>query len=91
MNVTSKKLNDENYHSNVLRFRDRQAGVSVVYDAELDRYFYNSYCIETKLLKELYSCEHEQLEDALSLINDEFGSWDIESLAGGGCGSCVAK
>lgn len=86
------KITEDNYFDTVLRFRDRQAGVSVVYDQELDRFFYNSYCVETKLLKEIYSCEHETLDDALTLINDEFGSWQTESLSGsGGCGSCVAK
>lgn len=86
------KLNEENYTHAILQFRDRQAGVSEVYDPESDAYTYNAYCIEAKLLTELYSCEFEFLRDALDVINDEFGQWDLVDLSTkSGCGSCVAK
>ena len=45
-----KKLNDDNYGHSVLVFRDRQAGVSEIYDPEADRYSYNAYCMEKKLV-----------------------------------------
>lgn len=87
-----RKLNEENYTHSILRFRDRQAGVSEVYDPETDGYTYNAYCIEAKLLTELYSCEFEFLHDALDVINEEFGQWDLVDLSTkSGCGSCVAK
>lgn len=86
------KLNEENYTHSILQFRDRQAGVSEVYDPDLDSYTYNAYCIEAQLLAELYSCEFEFLRDALDVINDEFGQWDLVDLTTkSGCGSCVAK
>lgn len=90
--LTPNKLTTENFQTTVLNFRDRQAGVSIVFDGELERFFYNAYCIETKLLKELYSCEFDFLEDALDLINAEFGTWQKQELEDPkGCGSCIAK
>lgn len=86
------KITSDNYDSNVLTFRDRQAGIGVVFDPDLDRYYYNVYCIETKLLKELFSCEYEFLADALDVLNAEFGTWDKVDLGDQkGCGSCAAK
>jgi len=85
-------LTVENFLNTVLTFRDRQAGVSVIYDPERDRYSYNAYCLETKLLKELFTCEYEFLDDALSVINAEFGTWAGHALEEkSGCGSCAAK
>jgi hypothetical protein len=85
-------ITTDNFEYTVLRFRDRQAGIAVIYDSELDRFTYNAYCIETKLLQELYSCEFEFLDDALTLINDEFSEWEKFDLsAKSGCGSCAAK
>ncbi|TWW08790.1 hypothetical protein E3A20_20830, partial [Planctomyces bekefii] len=37
------------------------------------------------------STEHEFLEDALAVINDEFGTWEAESFDKKGCSSRVAK
>src|SRR5690606_15573712 len=89
---SQKKLTDANFLTTVLQFRDRQAGIGVVYDPELDRYFYNAYCLETKLLKELFSCEYEDLYEALEVINSEFGTWETYDFQEKkGCGSCVAK
>lgn len=86
------KLTEDNFAHSILQFRDRQAGVSVVYDPEMDRYTYNAYCIEAQLLQELFTCEYEFLDDALSVINEEFGQWEsVDLLAKKGCGSCVAK
>jgi hypothetical protein len=89
--MTSGLLNNENYPYTVFRWRDRQAGISIVFDPESDRYSYNAYCIETKVLKELFSCEFEFLEDALDLVNSEYGNWEMHSLDSKGCGTCVAK
>jgi hypothetical protein len=86
------KLTAENFDHTVLQFRERQAGVSVIFDPESNRYTYNAYCLETKLLKELFTCEFEFLEDALELVNSEFGTWEIHDMsAKKGCGTCVAK
>lgn len=90
----SAKLNSSNYQQSYLYFRERQAGVGVVYCPTEERYIYNAYCIETKLLKELMSVEFEFLDDALAFIDDEFGTWEVENFEkkeGGGCSSCVAK
>lgn len=85
-------LTPDNYDHTILQFRDRQAGVSVVYDPEDNCYTYNAYCIEAKLLEELFSCEYQFLDDALATINSEFGTWEkIDLSAKKGCGSCVAK
>jgi hypothetical protein len=44
------------------------------------------------LLKELFTSEYEFLNDALAVVNDEFGQWELVDLsAKEGCGSCVAK
>ena len=86
------KLTQDNYSHSILQFRDRQAGVSIVYDPDRDTYSYTAYCIEAKLLTELFTCEYDFLEDALAVINDEFGQWELVDLsAKSGCGSCVAK
>lgn len=84
-------LDSENYSYAVFRWRDRQAGISLIFDPIDDCYFYNAYCIETKVLKELFSCEFEYVEDALELINQEYGNWEQHSLDTKGCGSCAAK
>jgi hypothetical protein len=86
------KITEENYSHSILQFRDRQAGVSVVFDPTADRFTYNAYCIEAKLLTELFTCEFEFLGDALETINSEFGQWELVDLSKkSGCGSCVAK
>ncbi len=87
------QLTEENFQDAALVFQDRQAGVSVVYDPDLKKYFYNAYCIEATLLKELFSCEYEFLEDALNVINSEFSTWSLKKLEEkkSGCGSCAAK
>ncbi len=86
------KLTESNYSHSILTFRDRQAGVSVVFDPESDVYTYNAYCIEATLLTELFTCEYKFLADALAVVNDEFGQWELVDLsAKSGCGSCVAK
>lgn len=90
---TQWQLTEENYESDYLRFQDRQAGVSLVYDPYEERYYYNAYCVEMKLVKELFSVEYRFLEEALETINDEFGTWELVSFdkKKSGCGSCVAK
>lgn len=86
------KLTEENFSHSILKFRDRQAGVSSIYDPDSDQYTYNAYCIESQLLKELFTCEYEFLSDAVAAINEEFGQWELVDLsAKSGCGSCVAK
>ncbi len=87
------KLTSENYQTNFLRFRDRQAGIGLVYCPDEQMFWYNVYCIETKLLKELVSVEFEFLEDALEMVNEDFATWDLGSFEEkkAGCGSCVAK
>jgi hypothetical protein len=88
----NEPLNDENFLTNVLKFRERQAGVAVVFDPTTERYSYNAYCVETALLKELFTCEFDFLDDALNLINAEFGSWELSSLEKqSGCSTCIAK
>lgn len=86
------KLTEENYMHTVLVFRDRQAGVSEIYDPETGKYSYNAYCLEKKLVEELFTCEYDFLSDALEAVNQEFGTWDSESFEEKkGCSSCVAK
>lgn len=92
-NINDKsKLTPDNYTHSVLVFRDRQAGVSEIYDPNENLYSYNAYCLEKKLVKELFTCEYEFLEDALHVVNEEFGTWEVESFEEDkGCGSCAAK
>lgn len=86
------KLTEENFEHTILQFRDRQAGVSLVFDPFSQRYFYNAYCIEAKMLEELFSCEYEFLDEALNVVNSEFATWEKVDLdKKSGCGSCVAK
>ncbi len=86
------KLKTDNFLDSVLVFQDRQAGVSAIYDPSSDVFTYNAYCLEKKLLKELFSCEYQSLDEALALVNEEFGSWELKSLMKtSGCGSCAAK
>ena len=86
------KITDENFGHTVLTFRDRQAGIGLVYDPDVERYFYNVYCVETKLMKEIFTCEYEYLSEALENLNAEFGTWESQAFdEKKGCGSCVAK
>ncbi len=89
--MTQNKLSDSNYSHSVLVFRDRQAGVSEIYDPETNKFMYNAYCLERLLMKELFTVEYEFLEDALCRVNEEFGTWDLQSFDTKGCGSCAAK
>lgn len=86
-------LTFDNFMQSVFRFHDRQAGVSLIFDPDTQLFTYNAYCLETKIMKELFTVECDYLDDALKLINDEFGSWDLVDLSekSSGCGSCVAK
>jgi hypothetical protein len=92
MKAAEKHLTAENFESKVFRFRDRQAGVSLIYDPEREVYSYNAYCLEITLVKELYTVEFDFLDDALAQINEEFGSWELTDIAPqqSGCGSCAA-
>lgn len=89
----ARKLNENNYLNTYLQFEDRQAGVSVVYNPDKGQYYYNAYCIDQKLIKEIFTVEHDYLIDALELINDEFGTWEKKEFEEekDGCGSCAAK
>jgi len=91
--LRGEQLNDQNFMEKVYRFQDRQAGVSLIFDPDDNVFTYNAYCLETHLMKELFTVEQEYLEDALDLINAEFGSWKLVELAekSSGCGSCAAK
>lgn len=93
MTTESKTLSSENYTDNYYNFEDRQAGVSLVFCPEKNRFFYNAYCVEKKLLKELFSVEYDFLEDALHTVNSEFGQWELKTFEKKkeGCGTCVAK
>ena len=94
MTANSSVLNTDNFLEKAFRFRNRQAGVSLIYDPISQKYTYNAYCLEIEIMKELFTVEHDFLEDAISLINSEFGTWELKEIAKQkkkGCGSCVAK
>ena len=85
-------LTAENYTTHFLRFQKRQAGISLAYSAEEKKFFYNAYCVETEILKELFTVEYEFLEDALKTINQEFEGWELAPYEEkSGCSSCAAK
>ncbi|MGE0174431.1 MAG: hypothetical protein AB7T49_16670 [Oligoflexales bacterium] len=87
-------LDEENFLTKAYVFRDRQAGVSVIYDPFKEAFCYNAYCVETSLVKEIYALEFSFLQDALDHVNEEFGNWELTSLESekaSGCSSCVAK
>jgi hypothetical protein len=87
-----QKLTEENFLYSYFNFNDRQAGVSIVFSPKEERYFYNSYCLEVELLKEVFSVESEFLSEALELINNEFGGWELVSTKEKtGCSNCHAK
>lgn len=85
------KLNAWNYMDNALTFQSRQAGVSIIYDHDEDLYTYNAYCLELELMKELFTVEYEELDDALKCINEEFGTWKLQKLADiqDSCATCA--
>ncbi len=91
--MSLSRLDSDNYLEKAFRFRDRQAGVSVIFNPEGESFTYNAYCLETKIMKELFTVEFDYLDDALQLMNDECGSWELIDLGeqSNGCGSCVAK
>ena len=86
------QIDADNFQTHYLRFRDRQAGISLIYEASQNSYRYNVYCLETKLLKEIFSLEFDFLDDAIISLNQEFGTWELVAYEQkSGCGSCVAK
>ncbi len=87
---TAAKLTTQNYGWCFFKFRDRQAGVTEIYDPAAECYHYNSCCLEQKLLKEIYTREFAFLDDALEHANLEFGNWEFQdlSLKKPACGSC---
>ena len=85
-------LTEDNFLYSCLSFEDRQAGVSTVYCYDSGEFFYHAYCLETKVYKDLVSCEFDGLSEALSYINDEFSTWELTAFhEDSGCGSCHAK
>lgn len=85
-------LTEENFDQAYLRFENRQAGVGLVYCNEEQKYYYNAYCLEMSLLKELMAVEFEFLDDALEFINQEFSSWELVHYdKKKGCSDCAAK
>ena len=85
-------LTEDNFLTSYLRFENRQAGISVVYSPEDDVFYYNAYCIDMELLKELFSVEFTTVDEALETINAEFGKWDLANFEEkSGCSSCAAK
>ena len=87
------QLTTQNYSWCFFKFRDRQAGVAEVYNPHTQHYRYNAYCLEQKLLKEIYTQEFDFLEDALEHTNLEFGNWEFHdlSLKKPACGSCANR
>ncbi len=101
MEPCDRKITADNYDFKILRSRARQAGVSSIYDPVTDGFSYNAYCLELKLLKELFTKEFDSLEEALDCLNDEFGSWELADAAvslpsangcgGGAAGGCCSS
>jgi hypothetical protein len=91
--ILNPGLTADNYLDSYLLFEQRQAGISLVFCPEENRFFYNVYCLEIELVKELLSVEFEYLEDALDFLNLEFGQWKVKSYdkKKSGCSTCVAK
>ncbi len=91
--MSNSQLSFDNFMQSVFRFQDRQAGVSLIFDPNSKTYSYNAYCLETKIMKELFTVECDYLDEALALINDEFGGWELVDLSQSqsSCGTCVAK
>ena len=91
--IESEEITDENYLTHVLRFRDRQAGISVVYDPQTDDFSFVASAVETQQLVELWSAEYPNLDAAVAAVNSEFGTWELTSLGkkdSAGCGTCAA-
>jgi len=91
--IAETSLTADNYLNKAFRFQARQAGVSLIFDPHNEHYTYNAYCLETEIMKELFTVEHDFLEDALELVNQEFGNWELVDLGEEktGCSSCAAK
>ena len=78
--MSDTTLTAANYTYCYYVFRTRQAGVAEIYDPIKCLYVYNSYCLEQKLLKEIYSVEFSFLDDAIAHINAEFGNWEFRNI-----------
>ena len=82
-------LTEENYQSSYLSFRDRQAGISLVYSPKTERFSYNAFCLEAKVLEELDSMEFDFLGEALAWVNAEYETWELKSYDEKGCSTCA--
>lgn len=89
--LLTEVLTTENYDAKVLRFQDRQAGVSLIFDPDKDLFTYNAYCLELKSLKELFSIEFDELTDALDLVNSEFSEWTLADVYSKKSCACKSK
>ena len=85
------QLKQKNFLHSCLAFEDRQAGVSIIYCHIEDKYFYNVYCMDVKILKDLMSVEFNNLDEALDYVNEEFGTWKLHNLALNDQKGCAAK
>ncbi len=86
------KLTHENFLHSALIFRERQAGIGLVFNPETELFSYNVYCVETKLMVELMTCEFTDIDEALATVNSEFETWEyLDMQKKEGCGTCVAK
>lgn len=90
--LVDNQITPENYTTHFKRFQKRQAGISLSYSNSEKKFFYNAYCVETELLKELFTVEYEFLEDALKTVNDEFATWELAPYEEkSGCSTCSNK
>lgn len=86
-------ITSENYNYSYFSFEDRQAGIGHIFCPKKDSFNYNVYCVERKLLKEIFSIEYDFLDDAINAVNQEFGQWERVEFKDkkSGCGNCAAK
>ena len=95
MNITSENWTSSHYYSEPLR-AFVSLGAAPVETAEglMDVEFQYLVTMTDKDYAELFQSAHTTLEEALQVLNEKYGHWDLQDAGqknhGDGCSSCAA-
>jgi hypothetical protein len=95
MNITAENWTSSHYYSEPLR-AFVSLGAAPIESAEgvADVEFQYLVTMTDKDYAELYQSSHKTLEEALQVLNEKYGHWELQDAGqknhGDGCSSCAA-
>ena len=94
MNITQENWTSSHYYSEPLRaFVSLGAAPIETEDGLQDVEFQYLVTMTDKDYAELFQSSHKTLEEALVVLNEKYGHWDLQDAGaknGDGCSSCAA-